>query len=228
MTTHIYFLSNATAWITNLLALFLGTIYCYRKGQPVYLWIFPLYLFVSIAIEIVANPFLIPIFNLLAFSSHQAQTGDVIYNFYTVFETFVFAAFFLQVIRSTSMKHLTILLLSLFAFFFTRSSLVNGLYIINDPAILFECAIIIILCLTFFKELFARPEPIDLFKEPSFWLVTGIFFYLAAIFPLFLLMAWLRSHGQYKIYESLYSINNFALCVTHLLFIKGFTCRTKK
>jgi hypothetical protein len=98
----------------------------------------------------------------------------------------------------------------------------------NDLAVLFESIIIITLCLTFFRELFARPEPVDLLKEPSFWLVTGMFFYLATIFPLFLTRSWLHSHGLFKVAQSLYSINNFALSVTYLLFIKGFTCRTRK
>jgi len=224
----IYFFSNVIVWITNLLALIIGCLYCYRKGFPDYLRIFPFYLFVSIGIEVIANPFLEPIFKLLAFSTHKTLTGNILYNFYTVFETFVFTWFLFQVIRSGSIKKITILLLSLFVLFFIKSSLANGLFDINDLAILSESIIIITLCLTFFKELFTRPEPIDLLKEPSFWLVTGIFFYLATIFPLFLAEIWLRGHRLVKAGETLYSINNFALCVTHLLFIKGFTCRIRK
>ncbi len=224
----IYIFSNIIVWITNLLALIIGCLYCYRKNLPAYLKIFPFYLFVSIGIEVVANPYLRPIFKLLAFSTHQSLISNVLYNFYTVFETFAFTYFLFQVIHSVTIKKLTILLLCLFALFFIKSYLANDLYIINDPAILFESVIIITLCLTFFKELFTRPETVDLLTEPSFWLVTGIFFYLATIFPLFLTRSWLRSQGLTKVLDNLYSINNFALCVTHLLFIKGFTCRTKK
>jgi hypothetical protein len=134
-----------------------------------------------------------------------------------------------QITRSVTIKKLTILLLSLFVLFFIKFAVADGLgSTINDLAVLFESVIVITLCLTFFRELFARPEPVDLLREPSFWLVTGIFFYLATIFPLFLTRSWLQGHGLTKVVQSLYSINNFALSVTYLLFIKGFTCRTRK
>ena len=228
MPIDIYFLSDIVVWTTNLLALIIGCFYCYRKTLPAYLKIFPFYLFISIAIEIVAHPYLRPIFKLLAFSAHPSSISNDLYNLFTIFETLVLTYFLFQVIRSVTIKKLTILLLSLFVLFFIQSSLARGLDRINDLAILFESVIIIVLCLTFFKELFARPEPIDLLKEPSFWLVTGIFFYLAAIFPLFLTRAWLQNHGLTKVVQGLYSINNFALSVTYFLFIKGFTCRIKK
>ena len=211
------------------MALIIGSLYCYRAGLPGYLKIFPFYLFVSIGIEVIAHPYLRAVFKLLPSSAHQVAISFILYNFYTVFETFVFTWFLFQVIRSGAIKKITILLLFLFILFFTKSALTVGLgNSVNDLAVLFESVIVITLCLTFFRELFARPEPVDLLKEPSFWLVTGIFFYLATIFPLFLTRHWLLDQGLAKIVKSLYSINNFALSVTYLLFIKGFICRTRK
>lgn len=225
----IYFLSAITVWIVNLLALIIGCLYCYRADLPNYLKIFPFYLFVSIGLEFFAHPYLRSVFKLLPSSANQRSIGFTLYNFYTVFETFAFTWFLFQVIRSGSIKRIAILLLFLFILFFTKSALTAGLgSSINDLAVLFESVIVITLCLTFFRELFSRPEPVDLLKEPSFWLVTGIFFYLATIFPLFLTRPWLLDQGLAKVVKSLYSINNFALSVTYMLFIKGFTCRTRK
>jgi hypothetical protein len=95
------------------------------------------------------------------------------------------------------------------------------------PVVL-ECVIIMIPCLVYFRELFTAKEVINLFTEPSFWLVTGIFFYLATVFPLFIAEPYLKEAGFLQVRKSLYSINNFAVGITYLLFIKGFTCRTKK
>ena len=228
MNIDIHFLSNIAIWITGLIALITGCLYCYREGLPGYLKILPVYLFVSNGIEVFAVPNLSVIFQLHFSPMEQSSLRHLLYNLFTVFETFIFAYFLYQIIRSAQIKKLTIGLFSLFLIYFIKSSLSDGLYHNNDPAVLFECIIIIIPCLTFFRELFTRPEPIDLLKEPSFWLVTGIFFYLATIFPLFLAHPWLKGHGLRKVAQGLYSINNFALSITYLLFTKGFTCRTKK
>ncbi|MES1159324.1 MAG: hypothetical protein ABUM51_01070, partial [Bacteroidota bacterium] len=185
MPLDIYFLSNIVVWASNFAALIIGCLYCYRTGFPSYLRIFPFYLFVSFAVEIFANKYLR---SYLPFppSDDQLMAGKVLYNLFTVFETFIFTYFLWQLIRSTQIKKITIGLFILFLVYFVTSSVFEGMYYSNDPAILFESVIIIFLCLTFFRELFTRPEPMDLLREPSFWLVTGIFFYLATIFPLFL------------------------------------------
>jgi hypothetical protein len=95
------------------------------------------------------------------------------------------------------------------------------------PVVL-ESAIIMIPCLVYFRELFTAKELVNLFGEPAFWLVTGIFFYLATIFPLFIAAPYLRGHGLFQVGKTLYSINNFAIVIAYLLFIKGFTCRIKR
>jgi hypothetical protein len=91
-----------------------------------------------------------------------------------------------------------------------------------------ECPIIIIPCLTYFRQLFTTREPADLPKEPSLWLVTGIFFYLVTIIPICIATNYMSSHSMRTAAHILYSINNFAFIITYLLFIKGFTCRIKK
>ena len=227
MPIDINFLSDVVSWISNLTALIIACLYCYRPDRPAYLRIFPVYLFVSFGIEFFADKFLR---TFLPFTIHDdnSHIADVLYNIFTVFETAVFAYFLYQVIRSPFMKKITLLLLSLFLLYFTSTTLLNGPYYHNYKAVALESIVILIPCLTFFRELFTRREPLDLLKEPSFWMITGIFFYLATIFPLFITMPWLRSHGLKNVAHGLYSINDFAVSVTYFLFIKGFTCRIKK
>jgi hypothetical protein len=223
----IYFISNVTNWIVALLALAVGVFYCYRSFNPPYLKIMPFYLLISIGIEILVNRFLNQLLDFRPFGD-QANARNALYNLFTPFELLIFSYFFFQVIQSLRVKKIVILLICLFAIFFVQYSVRQGLGYPNDIAVIFESVIIIIPCLTYFRELFARDEPVSLLREPAFWLVTGIFFYLATIIPLYMTKSYLYAHGLGGVAKSLSSINNFALTITYFLFIRSFTCRIKK
>ncbi|HVU53708.1 MAG TPA: hypothetical protein VHD83_01580 [Puia sp.] len=228
MPTDIYFISNVVNWIINLVAFIIAVCYCYRSLNPSYLRIFPLYLFVSIAVELLVNSYL-RIFGIQPFGSRQDYARTAIYNLYTPFELFAFAWFLFRIIQSPQIKRLLIASLMLFCLFFIIYSLQTDIgKTLNVIAIVLESLIIIIPCLTWYRELFTRNEPVNLLKEPSFWLVTGIFFYLATIIPFYVTSFYLNSHGLLGVAKSLSSINNFSLVITYMLFIKGFTCRIRR
>lgn len=225
----IYLISTISNLTGNLVALIIGLLYCYRRSSPPYLRIFPVYLFVSLAVEVIAGAFIGKVFHFSIFGDHQPYAKKVIYNLYTLFELYVFAWFLFQVLRSSLIRRLLIALVILFSIYFIFYLLQTDIGKKNNMSlIVLESLIIIIPCLTFYRELFTGKEPIDLLKTPSFWLVTGIFFYLATIIPLCAATDYMFSHGLTKAVRNLASINSFALVVTYLLFIKGFTCRIKK
>lgn len=228
MLSNIYFISNVVNWIANLLALTVAILYCFRSFNPAYLRIFPLYLFVSIGIEAMVNPFINKFFDFEPFAGHQPYIMNIFYNLFTPFELFIFSYFLFQVVRSLRIKKILLVLICLFSIFFVQYSLQKDLGAFSNIAVALESIIIIIPCLTYFRELFTRTEPVDLLREPSFWLVTGIFFYLATIFPLYMTRSYLIAHGLIGVSKSLSSINNFALSITYLLFIRSYTCRIKK
>jgi len=227
MLRDIYFISNVVNWITSLLALAAGVLYCYRSYNPPYLKIMPFYLLVSIGIEVLVNRFLNQLLDFRPFA-HQPDARITLYNLFTPFELFIFSYFLFQVIQSPLIKKIVIMLICLFALFFVQYSVQKGLGDSNDIAVVLESVIIIIPCLTYFRELFARDEPVNLVREPCFWMVTGIFFYLATIIPLYMTRSYLDAHGLSGVAKSLSSINNFALSITYFLFIWSFTCRIKK
>jgi hypothetical protein len=228
MPSDIYFISNVVNWIANLLALTVAVLYCYRSFNPHYLRIFPFYLFVSIGIEALVNPYINRLLDFQPFAGHQNYIMNIFYNLFTPFELFIFSYFLLHVIQSFRIKRILIVLICLYTIFFVQYSLRKDLGESNNIAVAFESIIIIIPCLTYFRELFTRTEPVNLLREPSFWLVTGIFFYLATIFPLYMTRSYLTNHGLDGVAKSLSSINNFALSITYLLFIRSYTCRIKK
>lgn len=188
--------------------------------------IFPAYLFVSAAVEFFADEDILHLFRYRPFGVHHDYVALVLYNLYTPFELFIFAWFVLRIIQSTSIKRLVIGLLMLYCLFFiiysVRSDIGRNS---NFISIILENVIIIIPCLTWYRELFTRNEPVNLYKEPAFWLVTGIFFYLATVTPFYVASIYLISQNLHRLYETFSSINNFSLIITYMLFIKGFTCR---
>ena len=229
MPADILSISHIVNWIINLLALVVGVLYCYRTINPPYLRIFPAYLFISIMVEFLVNSLFLRLFHLRPFGSYQPYVKFIMYNLYTPFELFMFAWFLFLIIRSSLVKRLLIASLMLFCLFFIISSVKNDIAKnINTIAIVLECIIIIPTCLIWYWELFSRNEPVNLFREPSFWLVTGIFFYLATIIPLMVTTNYLSTHGMRTAARSLFSINNFSLVITYILFIKGFTCRISR
>src|SRR6187402_1391187 len=117
MFTNIYFISNIVNWIANLLALAAALLYCFKSFNPPYLRVFPFYLFVSIGIEALVNPYMNKWLDYQPFSTRQPYIMNVFYNLFTPFELFVFAYFLFQVIQSPAIKRILLTLICLFTIF---------------------------------------------------------------------------------------------------------------
>jgi len=229
MPTGIYHISALVSILTNIITLLIGIFYCYRSQNPPYMRIFPGYLFISAAVEFFANPDILQLFNYQPFGNHQGYVALALYNLYTPFELFMFAWFLLRIIQSPLIKKLLILSLMLFSLFFIIYSVRTDIgKNMNLIAIVLENVILIIPCLTWYRELFTRSEPVNLYREPAFWLVTGIFFYLATVTPFYLASIYLIGHRLRGLFQAFSSINNISLMITYMLFIKGFTCRIRR
>ena len=89
-----------------------------------------------------------------------------------------------------------------------------------------EGLIIIAYCLYFFYELFTvKPDKI-LYREPSFWAISGMLILFSAITPLFLFFNYLRdSHSPLA--RSLYAINNISYSLLFMMFIIAIICDKK-
>jgi len=210
----IYYISFIASAVSNILALAVGSLYCYRRTNEKFLRIFPLYLLMSFSVDI--------------FSGSFRNARFALNNLFTAAELLTFAWFFLQILKSRVIKwQLGVSLLG-FAGFFITYSMNNGLgKAPNVIAIVLEIFIIIVPCLTWYHELFTRQETINLFSDSSYWLVTGILFYLSSTLPFYVASIYFTIHGLFLAAQSLLSINNFANIIMYLLFIKGFTCKAR-
>lgn len=86
---------------------------------------------------------------------------------------------------------------------------------------------IITMCFIYFKKLFELQAIQNLSKQPSFWIVTGVFFYFTTeivtdIFTNYFIVKQMQEQAL-----SIFSVNYFSELIEYTLFIKAFLCKTK-
>ena len=145
-------------------------------------------------------PFIYPIglfgYYLKYFSeTPQKKSNDIIYitnSFICVVELCVYYYFFFRVLQNGIVKHTMKFLLMVFMIFFV------GLIIFKTKKIdsyghfagiigAAEFLFLLLPCFTYYFELFSNKTSEDLLKRPSFWIVTGIFFYSVVSIPYYLI-----------------------------------------
>lgn len=75
-------------------------------------------------------------------------------------------------------------------------------------------------CLFFFYEILSGPPILQLNKEPSFWIVTGIIFLFVCLVPTYIGIAILND------FHSIDIMDYIGYILITILFLKGITCKT--
>jgi hypothetical protein len=90
-----------------------------------------------------------------------------------------------------------------------------------------EFSFLIIPCLFYFIELFAKPSSESLFQRPSFWVTTGIFFYTFISIPFYFILQYLFNY-KYQFAEELAALLfSLPFGITFLFLSKAFLCKTE-
>jgi hypothetical protein len=186
--------------------------FCYRPYNPRYMRSFPLYCLVNLLSEIIAYLF-------------PAQMG-LIYNLFNGFELVYFAYFLTRVIDSRRVKRLVWLLIPLgfLVIYLVQADFQK----VSAVSILLESVILMIPGLTYFHEIFLTKWVGNLLREPSFWMVTGIVFYIFLQIPIIMFTAYFSYHDGVAVGSEVYAIHNYVLIITYILFIKAMTCKRKR
>ncbi len=89
---------------------------------------------------------------------------------------------------------------------------------------------LIIYCLIYYYHLFNRAPTFNLLVEPSFWIITGVFFTMSVHIPILLTIDYLHRKISIGNYRLLFCVTMLCYSVMHLFFIKAFLCsiRTQK
>ena len=96
-----------------------------------------------------------------------------------------------------------------------------------ETAVMVASIVIVIPCIKYFRKSMLYPIVVTPEKDPAFWMITGIFFYFSIRFPVFWFTAYFVHIGKLQLTAAVYSIQNFALVISYILFIKAMTCLKK-
>lgn len=200
--------------------LVISFLFCYRKQNPSYLHFFPFYHLFACCIEVIAY-----FYFMVDYSAPMMKHAP--YNVFTFGEFFFFFFFILTQLTRRQYKLIlwvggVIALGLLFSFLLTYRSL-------NFPVwqgVMTTNVFFISGCILYFLNIFKALPHANLSKEPSFWIMMGIFFYSVIEAPT---IAVVLNYKPLFASTLLYSIvNTIAYILLHLLFIKAYTCKIRK
>ena len=79
-------------------------------------------------------------------------------------------------------------------------------------------------CLKYYSELFNNIPTFNLLREPSFWILSGIFFSMSLHIPVLMAKAYFPVNFLNEKFPILYNITLFCYGIMHLFFIKAYLC----
>lgn len=80
-------------------------------------------------------------------------------------------------------------------------------------------------CFLYFRQLFKTSSPLKLTKRPTFWIVSGIFFFSLISIPYYLLMSYFVQSGyQYRTLLSS-AFYYFPFTINFIFILKAFLCK---
>jgi hypothetical protein len=152
-------------------------------------------------------------------------------HLFTLFELLIFSDFFIRLIVSRQFK--------VFIKFLTVLFVLGYLLVtIKHPPIFFagsphrtintfytlQAVLLIVFCIMYFIELFKKPPVLILLREPSFWITTGLFFFMSCTLPYSLLENQINHHFHEFAVE-LFSIFHIFYSLLFIMIIKAFLCK---
>jgi len=169
-------LMNMYVPLATMVIAFLSSLTIYlRPNREPYLRFFPLFLLLCILQEGVSN-YLMSI----------RQTNLWYYNPYTIFVCCYYYLVIYWIIHSKKVKKIILSIL----FLYPLIAMVNIFFIQKVTAFhtityCLGCLIIVALCIYYFFELFQQSRTVNLLRQPSFWICSGLLFYYSCTFPLY-------------------------------------------
>ena len=152
---------------------------------------------------------------------------------FTIFENVIFSVFFYQLVDNIIMKRIIILLSLVFILFSVYMFITaQGFYQFNfqitkSTVYTVEGAIMLVISLLYFAELFKKPPNLNLKNEPVFWISTGALFFFAGTLPYSVLENHLIRNYR-ELYLPSYSIFYIFYILLFLMIIRAYLCKPEK
>jgi hypothetical protein len=151
----------------------------------------------------------------------------------TVIELLTFIIFFHSEIKSSKSKSILRLLSLLFCIYFLIELILDSEFPVsvsdNTQSRVYTIEAIILLggCSFYFIETFKYFPFKNIKEEPSFWIATGLLFFLSCTLPYSLIENYLRKN-YYQLMLNFYSIFYIFYSLLFFMIIKAYLCQQKK
>lgn len=175
--------------------------------------------------------------NLTYDSNRQIKYFSGVANYldysFTFLEMIVFSHFFYRTTKSNIERRIIIFLNTCFLVYFAYMPFTDAKFyhsiseITQSKVYTIEGAILLLICLFHFIEIFKELPTINLKNEPIFWVSTGLLFFLICTLPYSVLENYIDKHYG-GVGSSLYSLFYIFYIVLFLMIIRAYLCKPKK
>lgn len=191
-----------------------------KLAIPNYLWVY----FLSFFLSFVCLPV-----ELLVFGAPTRYHKQIVLytdHFFTLVEMMVFSHFFYHILKNLLIRRIILLMVILFIVYFLLFLLLSisnhGLESeMVQQAYTVENLLLAIPCVCYFIELFKKNLTLSLKKEPAFWIVTGLSFFLACTLPLSLVEPYLMKNNH-VLWTKVYPLHYIFYILFFLLVLKAY------
>ena len=140
--------------------------------------------------------------------------------------TFLCLFIFKVIPKSNDIKYLKLV----FFIFFPLITFFIVTDIIHDEVLAFAVTNfgLIILCISYYYQLFKTTPSLNLLKDPSFWIITGILFGMSTTIPVSIIGGYLFHNIPRDIFLSVAVIMPLGYGIMHLFFLKAILCSIRR
>ena len=162
-----------------------------------------------------------------------AGLADFLDYSFTLLELIIFSHFYYNLIINPTIKKLILLLNLIFIPFFVYMLIKDEKFyktiseITQNLVYTTEGIILLLICLSYFIELFKRPPHLNLKNDPVFWVSTGLLFFLSCTLPFSILETQIRKNHSDLIYW-MYPIFYIFYILLFLMIIRAYLCKPEK
>jgi hypothetical protein len=212
LSNYLFYLTPIASILTFIISL---TIFL-RPGAEPYLKYFSIFLFVNCCLDTGTSYMALNRVNNVFISNvnTMATLGFYLYLLMTIVE------------RPKSKKVLLIMLVIYLLISMMNFFLVQKTGVFNSMTYCLGCLLIVTASIYYFWELFQQRRSLDLLRQPTFWICSGLLFYCACSFPLQGMLNFMNALPK-VILENLLIIFDLLNILLYLSFSIAFLCRLK-
>jgi hypothetical protein len=186
----------------------------FSKGAPLYLKLFPVFLFLVLVCEYLGY-----------IMKYRHQNNLYLYNIIIIIEFLFYLFFFYSVYRvSTAKKTVIALMIAYLAGALINMIFIQGMKVFHTYSYMIGCLLVIAGSIYYFLQLFRYPQTGSIMRDPAFWIASALLFYYACVLPVYGILNYISSMSRY-FNHTLRFIINFMNILLYSLFTLAFLCK---